>query len=129
MFTYLLTYLLEVFDVKKMLMFELIHQVPVGSGIRFKNSDLQDSEPDQAENGPDPQPWLWYRVMLFNKTSHIFCCILFDPCYFIRLHIVYPMLFKLSNKKQVQELRVPQRKVLEHFAWHFRVPARKASVR
>ena len=46
------------FDVKKILMFELILQGPVGSGIRFKNSDLQDPdpEPDPAENGPDPQP-------------------------------------------------------------------------
>ena len=48
------------FDLKKNLMFELILCVPVGSGIRFKNSDLLD--PDPAENGQDPQPCFILRV-------------------------------------------------------------------
>ena len=50
------------FDMKKNLMFELIPQVPVGSGIRigFLNSDRldPDRESDPAKNGPDPQPWM-----------------------------------------------------------------------
>ena len=37
--------------------------MPVGSGSGFQNYDLLDPEPepDPAENGPDPQPWLVNR--------------------------------------------------------------------
>ena len=62
--------------------------MPVGSGAGsgVKNSDLLDPEPDPAENGPDPQPWLYIlltrvavvyieliKKRLYHKISISFC--------------------------------------------------------